>query len=270
MADKGSLDLRTIKGKECPYCFSKFARQDTCRRHVLNSCPFVKFKIVDDHIIGNRDIEIEEQVIPFTMDFRECNWICGPNGSGKSVWCRTYINEFIEIFPEKDIILFTTIPNDASFSDLEEKLENRFIKIMVTDSLLNDPIDCKKELVNCLVIFDDIIKSSNSTALNKYMINLRTDILENGRDQTNEGLDTYVLCTNHLLTDYSHTRSAIAECSGIVLFPGSGSNIANILKNYCGLDRHQIEKIKRLPSRWVFICKRFPMYVVYQKGVYLL
>ena len=275
LGDKKSLDSKTIKGTECPYCFKKFSRQDVNRRHVLNSCPFVKLRIIDDIQIGNREIVTEDQLIPFPRDFRECIWIAGPNGSGKSVFCRTYINEFIEVFPEKDIILFTTIPDDASFRDLDELNTNgefgdRFIKIMVTDKLLDDPIDCKKELLNSLVIFDDIIKSSNSTALNRYMINLRTDILENGRDQSNEGNDIYVLCTNHLLTDYRNTRSAIAECSCLVLFPGSGSNISNILKNYCGLDRHQIEKIKHLPTRWVCIYKRYPMYCVYQHGIYLL
>lgn len=266
-------DIKKIKGKQCPYCFKDFTRRFNMLRHLEHSCYFVIAGIVDD--LDKNDFYSNINVgnsllIPLPRNYRECIYIAGSNGCGKSFFCRQYINSFVKVFPEKDIIMFTTIPNDESFSDLPEKLGDSFIKIMVNDNLLNDKINVKQELSNSLVIFDDIIKSSNSSQLNRYMIKLRDDVLDNGRDQANNGRDIYCLMTNHLLTDYIKTRSAIAESTCIVLFPGSGVNITNILKNYCGLERNQIQKIKSLNTRWVCIYKRYPMYVLYQHGVYLL
>lgn len=258
----------------CPYCDKKFTRSDNMQRHIRTACLYFKIKNIIDkeegRITQNTDLELPN-IFPTISNERQVFYIPAPSGAGKSYFCFEYAKKFKEKFPDKDIILFTCNPEDVHYDDLEDKFEDEFIKISVDDNLLNDKIDVKKELINSLVIFDDVENSTNNNRLNKYMWNLRNDVLERGRDQSMSGKDIYVCCTNHLITDFSKTRSVINEASDIVIYPHGGSNYTNLMKNYIGLGPKQIEKISNIQnSRWVVIHKRYPMYVIYKNGAFLL
>jgi hypothetical protein len=72
--------------------------------------------------------------------------------------------------------------------------------------------------------------------------------------------------------NYKETKKVLNECTSITLFPGGSSSYAikYALQHYFGLDKHQVEKILKLPSRWITVHKLFPMCVLYAKGSYLL
>jgi len=96
---------------------------------------------------------------------------------------------------------------------------------------------------------------------------LRDSLLKRGRHE-----DISVVVTNHLLTNYKETRTILNEVNSITFFPKSGSShgIQYMLKTYVGLAAKQIQRIFTLPSRWITVYKHYPMYVVYEKGIYLL
>jgi hypothetical protein len=62
------------------------------------------------------------------------------------------------------------------------------------------------------------------------------------------------------------------EATTVCFFPRAGStyHIKTYLTKYVGLEKNQIKKILNLPSRWVALYRSYPMYVLYEKGIYLL
>lgn len=192
-------------------------------------------------------------------DTREINYICGPSGSGKSTYTAKYINEFVDMFPKHKIFLFSKVDDDDAFNDVD------ILKIDLDESLYEDPIDVD-ELKNSLTIFDDIATIKDKNILNA-VIDLQNDILETGRHK-----NIYVCSTNHQLSNYKQTRTLLNESHNITFFPSSGATyyIKEFLKKYMGLSKEQIDKIFNLKSRWVTIHRNYPMYVIYERGIYML
>ena len=46
-------------------------------------------------------------------------------------------------------------------------------------------------------------------------------------------------------------------------------NLKYLLESYFGLDKHEIAKIKALPSRWVTLSKTYPPCVFTQNEIYV-
>ncbi len=126
--------------------------------------------------------------------------------------------------------------------------------------------DTMEKMRDSMVIFDDV-DQIHETKTRKKIYNCINEILCNGRH-----FDIDLIVTNHHLSDYRNTRTILNESNSITIFPRSGCShqIEHVLKNYVGLSKDQIEKIKNLPSRWVTIFKRFPLCVLYSSGVYIL
>lgn len=262
----------------CKKCGQTFGSLRAKNRHKAGKC-----KGPD----AMRDIKIEEvnsftirdprtgsiQIMPNAF-FRENIYVAGPMGSGKSYFSAMYCDSFLKVFPNKSVVVFTKIPKDESFDRVMHKYPDRMKRFIIEgeqgDNLLENPVNVKQELQNCLVVFDDI-ESSCSPKMTKYMELLREDVMKNGRDQANEGNDTYTLVTNHQISDYRKTRDVLFEASCIVLFPAAGNHgqISRTLKTYVGLDPTNIKAVLTSPSRWVAVYKRCPMYVVHERGIYL-
>lgn len=228
----------------------------------------------DENREKNKDnenkIKINEgEIIPLPRDdIREILYIAGAQGSGKSYYTKQYLEEFKKKFKNHDMFLFSRIEKDSNFKNLIKN--KKLVPIKLNESLLNDPIDAKKELLKSVVVFDDIETMNKN--MTKYLELLRNDIIKNGRDQNKNDNDIYCVCTNHQITDYKKTRDLLNECTSLTIFPKSGSSYGmdRALKLYFGLSNDQISKIKKLPSRWVTIYSTYPQYVLYQKGCYLL
>lgn len=263
----------------CPKCDKSFSRSDALVRHQKKSCVSLHFDKYLNNYLEKNNINIKnnsskefillnnECLIPLpNIDNREILYIGGPQNSGKSCYAAMYVYEFKKIFPDKDIFLFSFVNEDDALDKMK-----KIKRIVVNEELLEDPIDIKTELANSCVIFDDI-ESSTDSKLSKYMEMLRDDIIKNGRDQAKKGRDIYCISTSHMLCDFKKTRNILNECTSITIFPKSGStyHIKDCLKRYCGLSKKDIEKIMDLPSRWVTIYKHYPMYVIYEKGAYVI
>lgn len=289
-----------IKGHECPICGLKFTRRDSVTRHINTKCKkenLIK-KLLEDYMnenytekeiedikgikikrkekIQNKDIgrEIiikdEGKIIPLpNTNNSEVLYIGGPRDSGKSYYTTQYIKEFQKCFPDKDIFLFSRVEEDGNLDKIEG-----ITRIKLDMKLLKE-IDTKETLNNSICIFDDIDTGSDKKICEK-LIQIRDDVIKCGRDQKNNdariGNDIYCVCTNHQITDYKKTRDLLNECTSITVFPKSGSTygITRALKLYCGLSKNNIERILSLPSRWVTIYRRYPIYCIYEKGCYLL
>lgn len=201
----------------------------------------------------------EVQCLP-NKETRECIYVCGPSGSGKSTYIKNYAIEYLKLFPKNRVIVFSRLEKDESLDDLKSKLT----RIILNDEIVEDPID-PSELHNSLCIFDD-----TDTIQDKYIKlaiqNLKNDLLETGRHA-----DIYVAITSHLLTNYKESRTVLNESHYITFFPNSGSTqaIQYLLKTYFGFSKQEIQKILKLPSRWVTIKKTCPQIVFYNKGLYL-
>lgn len=191
---------------------------------------------------------------------RDSLYIAGASGSGKSTYASFYIREYQKMFPKNRIIVFSRVAMDPAFDTI--KGLKRFL---IDDSLVEKPIE-PKELTNSLVIFDDIDTIPDKKQ-NEAVRQLRDSILETGRHES-----IYVISTSHQLMNYKHTRTLLLEATSTTFFIKSGSayHINRFLKEYCGLNKKQIQHILNLPSRWVTILKTYPQCVLYETGCYLL
>ncbi len=193
------------------------------------------------------------------LDKIERLYVAGPSDSGKSTYAAMYISNFLCLNPDKKFYIFSRVEKDDVLDELDP------IRIVINDELLNNPIS-PEELKNSIVLFDDI-DTIQSKKIADIVRRLRDDLLETGRHEK-----AYVVAVSHQLLNYKHTRQLLNESTSVTFFPCSGSDyhIKRFLKTYCGLDEANIKKILKLPSRWVTLYKTYPMYVLYEKGCFLI
>lgn len=244
--------------KCCRKCSKLCYRKQCCKK-----CSLCKEEIIKD--IGNSFKLKDGKLFPLmNTDARSVNYIAGPSGSGKSTFAGNLIEEYRKIFPEKELFIFSR--TDAMNDPALKKLKGSQIEI--SNNLIEEPIDIEKELSGgCVLLFDDCNTIQNAK-FKKAVDDLIADILETGRK-----LGITIIITNHLVipNEKKIARTILNELQYITVFPRSGSaqQITYALKTYFGLTKKQIETILQLPSRWVTISKSYPMYVIYEKGCYL-
>jgi hypothetical protein len=261
--DKCSVDRRQRQ---------RLNEYDTLRRSFMEDKPEisndVRLNEIYQQIKSNYTNQIQKEYrcdgcmikpIP-DIETRECIYVAGPAGSGKSTYVRQYAQAYNKLFPRRPVYLFSKVANDTSLTDIKN-----LNVIDINEELYQEPIECD-ELKKSLCIFDDVSTISDKKT-KTAVFDLINDILEIGRHS-----EIYICVTNHLLTDYTNTRTILNECTSITMFPTAGSSyqIKYVLKQYFGLDSKSINKILKLPSRYVTVYKKFPMTVMYQSGAYLL
>jgi hypothetical protein len=188
-------------------------------------------------------------------------YVAGPTDSGKSHWSRKYIDEWVKLFPKMPVFLFSDVDDDVELDDIP-----KLHRIKINEELVTHPLKSTDFPTGSLCLFDDTDSIIDPKIL-KAIESLRNHLLRRGRHES-----LYVVVSNHMLSDYTKTRIILNECNAITIFPKSGAanGIMYTLKKYCGFNSKQISKLMALNSRWVTVYKNFPMYVVYEKGVYLL
>ena len=72
-----------------------------------------------------------------------------------------------------------------------------------------------------------------------------------------------VVC-NHNHTSYRATRLLLNETTGMIIYPASSGDNAlkYLMKNYVGLTTQQVQQLKKAKSRWVFVHKHAPRYML--------
>jgi hypothetical protein len=211
---------------------------------------------------------IEKSILRPLMNYlieRNVIYIAGPAGSGKSTLAINLICDYLKIFPDCEFYLFsrTDGKNDPAFEGV------KINQVKIDESLLENPIDIEKELGERSILFFDDCGTIQNDKLKNYIQKLMMDAMEIGRR-----LKINIIITNHLVNPSSKEfcRTVMNEMQIFGFFPKSGSSyqISYCLKNYFGLSKKQIDHILTLPSRWIIVSKQYPMYVTYEKGIYIL
>ena len=131
-------------------------------------------------------------------------------------------------------------------------------------NFLTDEIEAI-DLKESLVIFDDC-DCISSKPIKKKVFEILKKILETGRH-----FKTSIIFTSHTACNGHETKTILNEATSLTIFPRTLGNksLTYLLGSYFGLDKHEITKIKALPSRWVTLTKTFPPVVFTQNEVYV-
>ena len=211
---------------------------------------------------GNDEITGDIVHTPNKSVERSILYITGQSGSGKSYYTKDYATIYQKMFPKNDVFLFSAV-QDVSTIDKIKGLKK--INIFKPEFLEIEKIPLE-EFQNSLVIFDDI-DSIASKVIKKKVWNVMSDILTMGRHFNISAVVTY-----HVATAGMETKLILNESQSITIFPSAsgGRTLKYLLDSYLGLDKRQIEQIKKLDSRWVTILRLFPRVVIHEKGAYIL
>lgn len=201
------------------------------------------------------------QLIPNPETERNILYITGSSGSGKSYFTKKYCREFARIFPKRPIIMISSIDTDGSVDDIKnlKRMKIKTPEFMEEEFVIDDFKDS-------LVIFDDTDCIPDKKLRTKVNTILGM-ILETGR-HTN----TYCIYTSHLATAGNDTKRILNECHSITFFPKTmgGRMMKYLCEGYLGLDKKEIEHLKKIPSRSITVMKTYPKCVVGDKDIFLL
>ena len=218
----------------------------------------------EDENVDTKEFKVKKdqflKVIPSVDPVqRYCAYVFGPSGSGKTTWICDYVECYKKLFPKNPVILFSRKDKDESIDKINPT------RIQLTEELLDDPIK-PEDIPSSILIFDDTDTLKNKKIKNEIN-ELKDDLLEVGRQS-----NINVVIVSHLASNYKMSRIVLNESNYIVFFPKSGSTqqIMYILKNYCGIGKKDIQRIMNLPSRWVCLSRRYPMFVMHESGAFLL
>lgn len=203
----------------------------------------------------------DEGIIQPLPNFKKTEraYIAGPTESGKSYFVKNYLLQLRKVHPEMPIYVFSDVDEDEEIDAIPNTT-----RIPLTEDILYEPLK-PDDFRDSICLFDDVDSIQNKKIYAQIQ-GFRDALLRRGR---HENIST--LITSHMMTNYKDTRVILNECNSLVFFPRSGAAnaIKYTLKTYVGMDAEDIKKIMILPSRWVMVNKTYPIYVLYEKGVYL-
>ena len=190
---------------------------------------------------------------------REILYITGPSGSGKSTYICNYLREYKKKYKKNPIYLFSTLKTDKSLDDIKPK------RVNLDNELITDPI-ILDDLKDSLCIFDDI-EAIKDKKIRKVVYDLMDEIATTGR-HTN----TSLINANHIAANNKDTKTMLNEAQYIVYFPNAGSihGINYLLKEYVGIDKTIIQKIKKSKSRWCCIGRQYPQIILLEHDIFTL
>jgi Cdc6-like AAA superfamily ATPase len=200
------------------------------------------------------------QQIPDPTTERSILYVTGSSGSGKSTYIYNYCMQFKKMFPKREIYLFSSLSDDGSIDKIKG-----LKRIKLSPELLEEEITAE-DFENSLVIFDDCDCITDKKMKSKVQ-SIQNSILETGRH-----FKVYCCISSHLPCAGNETKRTLNEAHSITFFPHSlgGRSLKYLLEGYLGLDKHQIEKIKKINSRWVTVIKSYPKIIMGEKDIYCL
>lgn len=220
----------------------------------------------------NSEIKLDDEMQAMPLEYKEgqrdCIYICGCSGSGKSTWISQYCLQFNKMFLKAPIFFISakSIKDDKAY-EMVKNIKQVDLNIdqlyEITQAGKSFEFFVGKDI--SLVIFDD------AEALNKEQQKLVDQIMESIL-QIGRSKNIYCMVSRHVLNAGIKTKVLFNECNKIVTFPNGISRyqLQYTFKNYLGLDKHHIDKILGLKSRWVLINNHMPRYVLSQRNLFLL
>jgi hypothetical protein len=188
-------------------------------------------------------------------------YIAGLPGAGKSSIVAQYTKDFIKLFPDKRVILFSDVEEDPLLDEIEE-----IERIPLDEDFYENGVH-PEELSNSLCIFDDI-DSIQSKNIRLKAETLRDSLIQRGRHEN----ICHVISTSHLACNSKQTKVPIQQASHIIVFPGRGAvnGIDYICSKYVGLNPKQSKKLDQLKSRWVCFRLEAPRTIITQHECFLM
>lgn len=215
----------------------------------------------------NKEIRIKEgTILPLMIRQEGCHpnrvFIAGGTLSGKSVMASLLAADYNKQFRKNRIPLFTCVSDCTNFND--NRVKNVF-PIRIDENILDDPI-ALGELHDSCTIFDDIEAHENKDIV-KELENLRDRCLKAGRHEK-----TDVIVTNQTLLGQVKTKAALGNCFQVIAYPyGAGRyQLGQFLHRYMNIKQIDIDKILNVPSRYVLINRTQPLYILFEKGCFIL
>lgn len=212
-------------------------------RHAMSA---TDFKVPDGELIVTPSVETERI------------YIAGKSGCGKSTMAARYMAEYLKMFPDRRIILFSRHTAEPAYEEIPHQA------IELNEELLEQPIELK-EIENALVVFDDT-DNLQDRRIKKALQLLNDDIISNGRKY-----NIHCLTLAHQLLNYKESRNLLNEANRVIFFNnGTTFHIKNYLTKYAGVDAQMVRKILGLKSRWTLVSLGYPMYILHEHGAFLL
>jgi len=191
---------------------------------------------------------------------RQIGYVCGQSGAGKSWFCKQFIEEYHSAYPSRDVYIVSALADDPTLDVL------KYIKrIKLTDDFVADPIKCE-DIIDSLILFDDT-DCLSFKKMRDAVNALRDSVLQTGRH-----FKISCLITSHNACNGNWTKLILSECQFVTIFLQGlgGRSVKYLLENYLGLDKYQINKIKKIESRAITILKTYPTTVVAEQLCYVL
>jgi hypothetical protein len=218
--------------------------------------------------VYNKKAEFTPLLLPDKKESFMNVWnVIGQSGSGKSTFCNKVLKKFIQFFPKSKIYVFSRKEYDEN---LDKGLEDNMVRVPTDETFLELDLTVEglagdEECPNVL-LFDDY-----SLITNKAVREAVKDFLYGAVEVGRQYFVHIMICRHELLTGLKD-RILLTEATGLVIFPEhtARNQTEEVLVKKFGLDTSQFKKIMKLPSRWVYISKSYPRYVVYEHGIYML
>lgn len=211
------------------------------------------------------------QLIPSSNpEDRDTLYIAGSTGSGKTEFATDYINYYLQINPNNDVVIFPANCEDKTLHrnlDLEDEAID-IVDICSKDEngqyrIISEKVNLK-DFSNSLVVFDDRTQVMDPYAdkiqvkeLQNFMEKLNETVISVGRHQ-----NTAVISIQQLLLNYRETRLLINDSKYVVVFPRGGGRhlIEMYLHTYLGVkDKAILNEIYSWNTRWIVFHQKFPL-----------
>jgi len=199
------------------------------------------------------------QLTPNNQTERQCIYICGQSGSGKSFFTTNYVKQYKKQFPKRNIFVISSIEEDKSIDSLKPKRINVMHPEFMTEEF------SAQDFKDSLVIADDV--DVFPTRIKKKVMTIVNSILQIGRH-----FNVSLCFTTHSPTNGAETKILLSEAHIITVFAKTTGSRAlkYLLDNYLGMDKKQIEKLKKMKSRAVSVIRGYPQVVLGEKEAFLM
>lgn len=204
--------------------------------------------------LSNGNVIYEDNIMPIpSINKRNVISIFGSSGSGKSVFTNNFCVIYQHLFPNNEIYMISSKPEDPSITFEPKRLN---IPRIVEDDV---SLDWKKFANSLIVIDDSFFEKEEQAIVDKFM----NDVIFLGRQQR-----TSIIITKHILNNGQDTRILKCESDMIVVFPNHSprNHIIDYLKNI-GFTPTTARRAINTNSRFLCIRIQAPNVLIYNDKV---
>ena len=172
---------------------------------------------------------------------------------------KLYVKQYKKQFPKRNIFVISSIEEDKSIDSLKPKRIN-----VMHPEFMSEEFSVQ-DFKDSLVIADDV--DVFPIRIKKKVMTIVNSILQIGRH-----FNVSLCFTTHSPTNGAETKILLSEAHIITVFAKTTGSRAlkYLLDNYLGMDKKQIEKLKKMKSRAVSVIRGYPQVVLGEKEAFLM